>query len=920
MDSELYFPTISDIFNDLEDNRTVLFPDADKCVETFFENMSIKTHLDNRFLMLIPAAYWKGERVGQHAMNSLMLVIPEKEHEGEKGQTKSSRSSLSNLHTGKKGNSSAAAVRASLAEDLSKNNIKYLWEGRQQFEKMFPVSALSPKLSFEGSSPVSLPRIEKALRKGMSTICKNDIKKRQSNEKHIFYIKKYLLYLMHRKDYSSFFWLLFLCALFQDQIVLFKKEFPTTQYEEIAESLMNASPGIIPFHTGQVEDVPEQLFWKIRRQMVNTAKGEIFIAGPSLMDAFNVDNEHSIVKELQEGIRQKRLTHIHIFVTDPIMFDTAGSCGDAIRDVASMVDSVLERLCDLCEQNEVHLDIDFLPMLQIDHAVITDELMAFRSNKLWNRGRRYKGAFLIYLANYYLENQVSEYEAHLEYLMLLREHSTIIYPDIDTDPTKLVQTNVSAHREHNKWRENLKRKGNQYTRLYKVYEAQIYSYVCNTWSASPTAVGEFFPNDSIASREDLYNPKNLLGDVTQKVLLNYLKETEILFNVAIKKHDSQGYCRIYPSLDLGFPNNVQRLAGGFATGMLVTWNCGIDIVPIDTTVNVCTSSVFPLENFDIGWLENKALLTHELNKIFSMASDEKGYSFSFCSGNHFLLIARGKDIDEFYLVLHSSANELKKSYMGLYPVEGNWYSERIKEIPADALRGHMDFYDWGKDWCLKEIEQVHDGRYFRYLKDEDATHFIRMAHNFQAYNKQIHTWLGEHLSNHLAKQSGNGRTPSGFKPIIKHHYYMPTDHSIAMGTFAERVGETVPLFSAPQKPVYLFEIGPDNWQVNLGGSTGKVCLVPHGWGQQIDQIRSIEPNEMEKKLVLRMGDRSEEVLPITSSSSIKYSGKRLRQFESGDDFLKSGTKMVRGKIVKILYPCYEYSTNTINKDKQYMGG
>lgn len=598
MDSEFYFPAISDIFDELEKNRATVFPNESELVEIFFDNMTVKTHLDNRFLMLIPAAYWEDEKVGQKARDDLKLVVPQKNNKGGKGQTKSGRSSLSNLHKGKKGNSSAAAVRTSIAEDLSQNNIEYLRKGRQQFEEIFPVKALSPNLSFEDSFK-SLPDIERALK---DAVHKDRANTYRAQPIQISYIKKCLLHLMHKKDYASFFWLLFLCALFQDQIVLFKSEFPTTQYEEITEALINWLPEIAPFCTRQVENLPEQLFWKIRKQIVDTAKGDIFIAGPSLMDAFNIDNSHSIVEELISGVQQKRLKHIRIFVTDPIMFDASGSCGDAIRDVGSMVDSVLERLCELCEQNKVYLDIDFLPMLQIDHAVITDELMAFRSNKLWNRNRKFKGAFLIYLADYYLENQDSEYKAHLEYLTVLRKHSTIIYPDIDADSTKLGQTATSAYREHHKWREILKKERYQYTRLYKVYEAQIYSYVCSTWSASPATIGEFFPSNTIHSREDLYNPENLLGDTTQKVLLPYLKETEILFNVALRKHDSQGFCRIYPSLDLGFPNNVQRLAGGFATGMLVTWNCGINIIPIDATVNVCTSSVFCLRILTpVGW-------------------------------------------------------------------------------------------------------------------------------------------------------------------------------------------------------------------------------------------------------------------------------------------------------------------------------
>ena len=36
------------------------------------------------------------------------------------------------------------------------------------------------------------------------------------------------------------------------------------------------------------------------------------------------------------------------------------------------------------------------------------------------------------------------------------------------------------------------------------------------------------------------------------------------------------------------------------------------------------------------------------------------------------------DPDALYLIMHSSANELKNSFLGLYPVENNWYSKAIK--------------------------------------------------------------------------------------------------------------------------------------------------------------------------------------------------------------------------------------------------
>ena len=82
--------------------------------------------------------------------------------------------------------------------------------------------------------------------------------------------------------------------------------------------------------------------------------------------------------------------------------------------------------------------------MQIDHAVITDEFMLFRSNKLWNHERKYKGAFNLYLAEYYTPDSTtcSEYLAHKEYLSTIMENCTTIYPSMDTNYSLLSETSA----------------------------------------------------------------------------------------------------------------------------------------------------------------------------------------------------------------------------------------------------------------------------------------------------------------------------------------------------------------------------------------------------------------------------------------------------------------------------------------------
>lgn len=694
------------------------------------------------------------------------------------------------------------------------------------------------------------------------------------------YVRKYLLYLYGQKHYPKFFHLLFLFSILQGYMDLLVHKFPKTQYKELTEYFEHSSNTFSNLRSSSSICI-ENGFWDLRRKLVKSASGHLIIAGASLREAFRRGDPNDISNELIEAIRGHQLTRLSVLLTDPLIFEESKECGQPIRDIDEAIKSLQENIYrEIYEEkekgHEISLHIYFLPLLQIDHAVMTEEFLAFRTNKLWNYERLYKGNYMLHAADYYYNFKVSEYKAHREYLDMIMNNSTIIYPDVDVDDP--LPERFSARSYHMEWREFLKNSTYDNIYLHKVYEKQIFNYVCSTWSSDNGRIGEFTPNSNIKKYSDLYNPKNLLNDRTQQKLLPYIQETERLFTKAIKKHDQDenSCCRIIPSLDLGFPNNVQRLAGGFATGMLVTWNCGIDMVPVDATVNICTSSVFKLDKINSQWITNPKTFYDMVKKYSQIASEEKGYSFSFTTGNHFLLLAKDSSSEDYYLVMHSSANELKHSYMGLYPVEGNWYSDKVKHIE-------------GKN-----------GRYFRYLKDEDARYFIRMVKNFQKYNEQIHFWLAKEI---------NGGKFSNDEHWMRHHYYMPTSQSIAIGTFAEPVGTQVPIFSAHKKPVYIFEIGPDNFQVNLGEKKGKVCLVPHGWGQEIEHVTNIRICKEKEELIIST-DEGTFPLQIKSQEHIKCPGKKIRQFKDGKEFLQMGHSYIQGKIVKTLLPIFEYSENS----------
>ena len=629
-------------------------------------------------------------------------------------------------------------------------------------------------------------------------------------------------------------------------------------------------------------EIPEEKFWKIRQEIIGDSKGSIILAGQSLEDAFGERGIVSIVERLKNCIISKQITEIKILITDPSLFSNIQNFdvleSSPLGRVSLTMDTLINEIFPICQEKDCRVKVFFIPLLEIDHAVISEEFMIFRSTKLWTRDGNYKGSFMIY-RNDNLPN--SEYTAHRNYLEKLMDNSTKIDLDIDIYD---VPDDGQTMKRHKAWRRAVKEAGYSVVQLYKLYHAQIVNYVADDWRKEKNISEVFKGSRTIKTYDDLFKPENLLNDDTQRVLLPYIRKTKELFESAIRKYDSsivrigtkeiqRSGVMIFPSLDLGFPNNVQRLAGGFATGMLIMWKCGTPIVPVDATVNVCSSSVFKLDSFNTD-MEDDTFIKY-IEDIMFEATKGNGYSFSFDSGNHFLMIAQDIVSKQLYLVLHSSANEFKDSYMGLYPVENNWYSNCIRTNPSPYA----------------------PERYIRYIKDRDATYFIDNAHKLEEYNIQIHKWFANAIGD--GKKNVNGKT--------YHHYYMPTDNSIAIGTYAEEPGTIVPLFSNVGKDIYMFKIGKDNWKIRLGGK--EVCLVPHGWGQVIDHVQSIVVDN-ENKIIKIDGNEYN----IHSKVRLKNKGnKHVRDFKDGKEFLERGKAMIKGEIIQTLRPIYLYCSKKKGK-------
>lgn len=660
------------------------------------------------------------------------------------------------------------------------------------------------------------------------------------------------------------------------------------------------------------EILEESSFLKIRNEVIKNSKEWIILVGQSLRDAFTYDNNACVVDTLKNRIEEKQLSEIKFLITDPAMFNISSELqqrGDTPLDrVSTTMTVIIESLLPSCKDTGCKIKVFFTPLIHIDHAIINDEFMAFRSTKLWTKDASFKGAFFIYKKyNESKSNEIkSEYEAHLEYLEKIMDNCTKIDLNIDIvrEDDSRYNNLPEAMQRHYKWRNEINESDyRNCIELYKLHNTQLVNYVIDTWNRRNENV--FLPSVSngIKNYDDLFKPQNLLGDKTQKILLPYIRDTGNMFEEVVRQYDStvidynndkkhQSWVKVFPSLDLGFPNNVQRLAGGFATGMFIMWKCGTPIVPVDTTVNVCSSSVFEIDRAKIDLNMDCANFEEWIDGKIKKISKEKHCKFSFDNGNHFLMIAQDQDdksenFKKFYLVLHSSAVEFKESYVGLYPTENNWYSDYIKTKKSNN----------------------NDGRYIRYIKDKEAAFFIDFAHKLEKYNMQLHKYVAEDI--------GCVRNTE-LEQNTFHHYYMPNDSSIAIGTYVEKPGTIVPLFSNVGKSIYMFEIGQDNWKIKLPGK-GEVCLIPHGWGQEIDNIQSIKlkinKNGDGNKIILeklKLDNVDDLEWYITSNARIKEDdkhksiGKHIRNFEDGQSFLDKGKKMINGKIVQTLTPIYLY--------------
>lgn len=337
--------------------------------------------------------------------------------------------------------------------------------------------------------------------------------------------------------------------------------------------------------------------------------------------------------------------------------------------------------------------------------------------------------------------------------------------------------------------------------------------------------------------------------------------------------------------------------------MLVVWKSGTPVVPVDTTVNVCSSSYYEfdesaLKGRKVSDFFNQAIIQDIINK----GSVEEGLAFSFNTGNHFILLSKSRNTGHYFLVLHSSAKQYKDTYLGLYPKPHNWYSNLIKTY-----------------------QEKESDRYIHYLKDDEALRFISIARSLNEQNRDIHNWFASEIFGDI-------------KPIQQktyHHYGMPTDYSIAIGTYVVDERDVVPIFSREGYPIFLFRPSSNMWSIVLEGKTK--YIIPHGWGQELRYdyfAKQIQKEDFKNgklsikngKFVLSNSQHGyyEKKFDIDYSARFNKKQVGVRDLYKTDKFdgknIFGDTPYIKGTIEDILDPVALFSSDTEGKVKYYVSG
>lgn len=232
-----------------------------------------------------------------------------------------------------------------------------------------------------------------------------------------------------------------------------------------------------------------------------------------------------------------------------------------------------------------------------------------------------------------------------------------------------------------------------------------------------------------------------------------------------------------------------------------------------------------------------------------------------------------------------------------YPSERVWYKDKIKTL-------------YSKDQT----------RYIRYIRSDTAVKFVDYANRFRDFNQEMHQYIAEEFASEVGAEIIG-------QPNIKHHYGMPTPNSISIGTFAVDIMSTndndliVPVFSDLGKDICIYSVSRKQEHTYApSGTSQRIVLVPHGWGQVIDGIKSMRVdnvnNERYRQLIIETDNRYP--LDVTPQNRISIPEKRVRLFESVSSFLLDKCSNISGEVQTVLHPVFCFCSRTVHSKNYFL--
>jgi hypothetical protein len=357
-------------------------------------------------------------------------------------------------------------------------------------------------------------------------------------------------------------------------------------------------------------------------------------------------------------------------------------------------------------------------------------------------------------------------------------------------------------------------------------------------------------------------------DITQDNLSKYINVTNELIIDALKLYDTSAESKIITTMELGFPNDIIRLAGGFGIGFYVQWNASIPFIPIDTTVNVCTTSLFTL-SCNIEEKITPILIQKVQEQILQC-----GFRANFNRGNHFIIYTKSRISNQYFLILHSDA--YIDGYESMTPELNNWYYNDIKIL----TKGN---------------------RYLRYIIGDVAQKYYTKTKYYELQNSIKHNYVANNIVGSDAVIENSQ---------IFHHHCMPSPSSILVGCYSISSNTTVPILSSPDKPIYLYKFDESREKQNYINDYN--FIVPHGWGRCFDGDFSIHLDLFNNALFLNNSK-----FEIHSKHTFKSCENiKIRSFENSnrhDEYLEILQRYYTGINIDMLDQLIAYNKSGFKK-------